>query len=327
MYKYKGILKYRGIWMALSILWIIGYHAQLNIPGLNFVLSFGYGGTDIFFFASGIGCYYSLTKNNDGLFFLRKRFMRILPAYYLVLPIWLLWKAALNEMTLTEAIGNIICIGWFAGMENQFNWYINAVWITYLFAPMLVQYIDTISSVKRKIVLLLLIISSTAFWNTEVLIAVIRVSIFYVGILFAKKSQENESLSYRELVGYVGALIVGIGILCVVTLIVPYESLWDYGLWWYPFILITPGLCIFISMITQKLSSICNLLVEKLMLLGQYTLELYVTHIVIFSITYRFIESGTITSSNLLWIILIAISLASAKIIGFVENNVQKRIL
>ena len=69
------------------------------------------------------------------------------------------------------------------------------------------------------------------------------------------------------------------------------------------------------------------MLVEKLMLLGQYTLELYVTHIVIFSITYRFIESGTITSSNLLWIILIAISLASAKIIGFVENNVQKRIL
>ena len=327
MYSYKEILKYRGIWMALSILWIIGYHAQLNIPGLNLILFFGYGGTDIFFFASGIGCYYSLTKNDDSLFFFRKRLMRILPAYYLVLPVWLLCKAVLNEMTLVEALGNIICIGWFARMENQFNWYINTVWMTYLFAPLLVRYVDSTSPVKRRSVLLLLIVSSVVFWNTELLIAVARVPIFYAGILFAKRSRENEFLSLRELVRYGGALILGIGILCVATLILPYESLWNYGLWWYPFILITPGLCILISVIIQKLSKICNWLVEKLMSLGQYTLELYVAHISVFSISYRLIESGTVSNSNLLWIILIAVSWAIAKILILVENNVQKRIL
>ena len=53
---FKDIIKYRNIWMGLAILWTIFYHAEIWPAGdfLTWIKTIGYGGVDIFLFASGI---------------------------------------------------------------------------------------------------------------------------------------------------------------------------------------------------------------------------------------------------------------------------------
>ena len=65
MLSYRNLTKYRNVWMALAALWILYYHVSLPTFGcalLHTAKNYGYGGVDIFVFASGLGCYHSLTK-------------------------------------------------------------------------------------------------------------------------------------------------------------------------------------------------------------------------------------------------------------------------
>ena len=72
--KINGIIKYRSVWMAIAILWVILFHATVTIDNtaLSFIKEIGYGGVDIFFFASGLGCFYSLSKNSNINEFLKR---------------------------------------------------------------------------------------------------------------------------------------------------------------------------------------------------------------------------------------------------------------
>lgn len=58
------MIKYRSIWMALAIIWVMIFHTTLIIPNnyVRFIKGIGYGGVDIFIFAAGIGSYYSLIR-------------------------------------------------------------------------------------------------------------------------------------------------------------------------------------------------------------------------------------------------------------------------
>ena len=71
----RDTFKYRSIWMGFAILWVVFYH--INIPINNtpifFLKTFGYGGVDIFIFASGIGCYYSYLRDRSPLDFIKRR--------------------------------------------------------------------------------------------------------------------------------------------------------------------------------------------------------------------------------------------------------------
>lgn len=68
-----SILQYRNVWMGLAILWIVFFHSGLEILVLHFVKMSGYGGVDIFVFSSGIGCFYSLDKDQDAERFMIRR--------------------------------------------------------------------------------------------------------------------------------------------------------------------------------------------------------------------------------------------------------------
>ena len=72
--KSNEILKFRSLWMGIAILMVVYFHSYFfitffkDINSNNFVSvlkelkTFSYGGTDIFLFASGIGCWFSLNK-------------------------------------------------------------------------------------------------------------------------------------------------------------------------------------------------------------------------------------------------------------------------
>nr|CAI9744724.1 hypothetical protein [uncultured bacterium] len=147
--KLDRFLKWRPVWMAAAILMIIVYHSglgsqEMRLFPLGMLRRYGYGGVDIFMFASGIGCYASYTRDRDYGRFLKKRALRILPAYWLVLLVWMLVKAFVcgEKLYVSQIVGNIFCVQNFTGNGNDFNWYISAIWLFYLLTPLFVLLVD-----------------------------------------------------------------------------------------------------------------------------------------------------------------------------------------
>lgn len=84
--------KYRTPLMGIAMIMVILYH-QIGKPAsfetiniINLVCSTFHGGTDIFIFFSGMGLYFSMKKNNNGtIHFYKRRLIRIIPCYYIVI--------------------------------------------------------------------------------------------------------------------------------------------------------------------------------------------------------------------------------------------------
>ena len=87
MIETKKLLLYRNIWMAVAIIGIVLFH--MNPISDNRIITgiqeIGYGGVDVFLFASGIGCYYSYSRIQNPYDFLVKRMKKILPMYFFAL--------------------------------------------------------------------------------------------------------------------------------------------------------------------------------------------------------------------------------------------------
>jgi len=83
-FKICNLAKYRQQLMGFAMSWIICYHFGLgafHLPLINFVGKTGYGGVDLFLFLSGLGIYFSLSKDENKRRFYLKRVLRILPYY------------------------------------------------------------------------------------------------------------------------------------------------------------------------------------------------------------------------------------------------------
>lgn len=288
--KLENTLKYRSAWLGLAMLWVVLYHASPVVAGYSFFKNIGYGGVDICLFASGAGCYYSLSKSNNPVEFIKKRLVRIYPTYWCFLPFWFLYAFSAFKMTFPDVLGNIFGVQNFTGKGNAFNWYISAILLFYILAPYIQNVADRFDGVvKQALIIAVVFAISIPFWNSNTLIITVsRLPIFYIGILFAKGCKKNSSLSVKKIVLYIIAMAVGFAVLWFA-----FKEFRDYrwknALYWYPFILITPGLCVGASLVMTLLDK-CKLtscIPKLLSLVGKYSLEIYLTHILIFdSVSY-----------------------------------------
>lgn len=80
-----SISKYRTQLMGFAMLWIMIYHIGIDVTFLNPITRSGYLGVDIFIFLSAYGLYHGFKKYSSIKIFYKKRILRILPTYYLVL--------------------------------------------------------------------------------------------------------------------------------------------------------------------------------------------------------------------------------------------------
>ena len=174
--KSNEILKFRSLWMGIAILMVVYFHSyffitffkdihsNIFVSVLKELKTFSYGGTDIFLFASGIGCWFSLNKlikesNSQNSMaadfyftFITKRFNRIIPVYLPFCIIWLLYKFLFNDFYFTSAIGNLLSIQDFTGNGKSINWYISAMWLFYLLSP---YFYSLLSKYSKKYQILL----------------------------------------------------------------------------------------------------------------------------------------------------------------------------
>lgn len=282
------IADYRNAWMAVAIIWVIIYHSFSIEPNslISFLISVGYGGVDIFIFASGMGCWYSLDTDDNCYNFMKKRISRIIPIYWTFLPFWFLYKYLSHFLTKASVIGNIFCVEEYTIAPISFNWYMSAIWIYYFMAPYLYNLSIKNKGIIKIGVFFSLLAITIAFWDTnKLIVSIARLPIFFVGMLAGQYLRTHKKIKYFSVIISFILMVVGFASLYIFK--VNYSAIcWSKALYWYPFLLITPGLCILISTLCAilQVQKFTNYIVKVLLFIGQYTFELYLTHIFVFEV-------------------------------------------
>jgi len=287
----KSFLKYRNIWMGIAMLWIIWYHTDQTAPLaiLEHLRLLGYGGVDIFLFASGIGCFFSLCRDPDPFRFMKRRIVRLYPTYFCFICIWILSMSAGGGLPLPAMIGNLLGVQHFTCLGNDFNWYISAIFLFYLLSPVFHSTVLHARSIwHHGMVVLLLLLLSLPFWGSNVLIVTAsRVPIYYLGMIFGSVCHRQEQISKKAVFAAAAASVAGLLIIKVFFQLFTTDFyLRSYGLYWYPFLLVTPGLCILISLVMEIMEKnpVTRIFIRVLDVAGHYSFELYLVHMFLFSV-------------------------------------------
>lgn len=302
--------------MGIAILWIMVTHSDLSfsfLPAFSSVAQFlksnGFGGVDIFLLLSGFGTFLSLTKNADTVSFYKRRLQRVLPAYLPVLAAWLVFQSCcgLTNMLPKIAWNNLTGFAFWLQRWPAFNWYILALPVFYLLAPAFFAILKRWGRGGELGLLALTLALDVCFLNTYIMIAISRFTVFALGMIAGKWYSEERDLSpmaetWLYILGGMSWLL-----LYEVENAVP-NLLWNYGLYWYPFIFIAPAsvclLCRLFDLLER--AAVGRRLNLALAGIGACSLEIYLLHAEVF-------ERLDI-ASNWAWSALIVLTIALGKL-------------
>jgi len=277
------VSRYRNELKGLAILWVVFFHSNLVLGGsLDFMRQLGYGGVDIFFFLMGIGLYRSLQKSDDLRGYASRRLWRVLPAYLPVLVIWMAVMYPTYGLSTVQAIrgvaGNLTMTGYWLGTPKVYNWFANAQFLFIFLAPLCYAVLAKSRQPLKGLVLLLSIafgIGLTCI-GLDQMMGVSRLPIFVLGMAFGMELPVSGKKGLVRL-GYLSAF--GIGLAAVLLCLNRYQELLNtYGMYWIPFALMTPGLCVFLSWLFHKAEKI-RWLFAPLRVIGAASFEIYLLNI------------------------------------------------
>ncbi len=272
-------------------MWIALYHIPMktSIPVLGFLQEIGYGGVDIFVYLSGYGVYKSLEKDDNAYRFLKRRLRRLMPSFKPFIVVWMIIRYITYQLYITEIAGNLTMTGWWNGSSNQFNWYVDGILLFYLLAPYLYGVLKSgkklvLSSIMSLSVTLVI---SIVFWHGILLTAMSRLPIFTLGMIVSASDKNGiddilKSTWFRILLCI--SSVFGFAILYYLLFIQDFVDRWHYGLWWYPFLVIVPGLVYILGLLCDALGkmSIGKVLLKLLECFGKASFEIFLIHIFVF---------------------------------------------
>lgn len=177
-------------------------------------------------------------------------------------------------------------------------------------------------------IFLFILLFNLIFFNTHLLMLTSRIPLFYLGMIWASKAVKKEKLINRDKILIICSMVIGMIWLLVNFLFLP-QYLDAYGLYWYPFILIIPGLCMLLSLILRRLKEVYigNSIVEILKRVGKYTLEIYLVHMLVFDIFKRIVAEGLyISENNFTWILTIIVIIPVSFLLMAVVDSLKRLI-
>ena len=282
--KFETLFRYRKQCMAAAIVLILLNHMKAAWPEspAKVAASFFYGGVDLFFFLSGVGCFFSWRRDRDPAAFLRRRALRILPSYLPLILVWIALQAAGDGIGPTAALADLLGVHGFVKIEPSFNWYVSGMWLSYLLTPWLAALAERCDTKPRAAAGLAgLLLLSAAFWyDYELVIMLTRLPVFFAGMLFAAESRRREAVTRTGTALLLALVPVGAVLLWEFAKYWP-DRLWSCGLHWYPFLLIAPGACLAIAAAASALERFRagRALNRAAGFVGGYTFEIYLTHL------------------------------------------------
>ncbi len=288
----------RSILMSFAILWVVFFHSymEFSCPVLQLFRKLGNGGVDIFLLLSGIGIYNSLNKDFNLSRFYKKRLLRLLPSYYLVIIAFFVLQV-LSMSTDTRSIielikgffGNVFFIGNLAGCKHQFNWYIQAIMWYYLLSPILFLLVKKINGNKLKMLLVFVLVALMQipfFYNDGAFVKFFaRFPIYLIGLFVGDFYYNKRKPLFSK---WVLVLFMVLGFACFVIMfeVLPTDVsaiLYKLGFLWYPFILIAPGMCLVLGWFFElfKKSKFTKIIYDIIALCGKQSFGVYLIHILI----------------------------------------------
>ena len=262
---------------AIAILWVVFFHAQLVLDGVLYkIQSIGYGGVDMFQFMLGYGLFQSLSKSDDLGDYLKRRVVRIFPSY---LPFCLLWLIVMIPKfdlglvkTVKTIIGNLTMTGYLAKNISVINWYPTLLILSVLSAPL---FYAVLSRSKKKLLCLSALVMASLligmiYIGDKQYIVISRFPVFLLGMGFAMQAK-NEKLVKWAYRCSIPVFVLGVYII-MRFLTVFSDELHQYALYWHPFILIAPALCLILAFLLNK----CNKkLLLPLQIIGKASFEIF----------------------------------------------------
>ena len=291
--------------MGMAILWVMMYHCCkatcFKLPVLN-IARFGFSGVDIFFLLSGMGLCYAWFKAPDVMRFLKRRFTRIMPTYWIVLVLFHMVAFAADYVCsntgrthIIEAAGVYLAyphtllqylsyylggFGFFFTPDRSywFEWYVPTQLLFYLLFPLIAFYATSLRKSLVALAVAIVVNMGFAYWyhaaGDEGLryLCFSRLPIFTLGVVLYHAIR-NEKKWYPIALVVVSVVTM---IACVAFKLPASKE--GFGAFMnlvcgYRFFII-PGLCLMIVPLFKfKVIDAC------LTFLGTISLELYLVHI------------------------------------------------
>lgn len=284
---YQRISKYKSHLMGIAILIVVYGHTLYyksglqNYEDLHFTIWYTLGSVEMFMFVSGFGIFQSLRKNQNAADFYKKRLVRLFPAYLPVMILWVAYRMLQNRMGVVDAIGNLTALGWWAGLSNQFNWYVPAILVLYLLSPLFYHCLTKMKHPWLIVVALFAVV--VAMWQGSLLMAVTRFPTYYLGMYFGMRYAEKKAPTKKMIIIWT---VVGL----IAMALVPYffiyrqETLWYYGAYWIPFFFSTPACMFGVTKLLAWMESrpLTNRVNRLIAFLGNRSFEIYLVHLAFF---------------------------------------------
>ena len=257
--------------MGFAALWIAFLHATMwfSFPVLQVFKQTGYCGVDLFMFLSSFGLYYSYKHGGKGyLPFICRRLKRILPAYMLVgLVRSLVFRETIADMLLRLSTLSF----WLKGDTSM--WFIAAILPLYLLSPLYLKYFgnnreEKMTAAGFTIGLLLGVIFR--YYKQNVFF--FRLSVFFLGFLAGKYSDEKKPVSRQTLIGGTVLMVVALFIAVAGQLSgVELETVHlGWAIFWLPAMFFTWPLAFWLAVLFEKTGSF-----TVFASLGNVSLEFY----------------------------------------------------
>ncbi len=215
----------RNVIFGLATLWIGLFHSdyltlanytdnRVLIKLFVYFRDSGNTGVDMFLFLSGIGLFFSFSKDSRLRSFWRKRYQRVLPTAFFIATIYFTWRCIRGFDTegLAAYLSRITFTYFYISGERVF-WFISLIIVLYLLFPVFYRVIERF----RLKGTLLLIAGTVAFtlllrWalpgvydNVE--IALCRVPVFIFGIWCGRFVMEKREISRKWLWAALGIAV------------------------------------------------------------------------------------------------------------------------
>ena len=286
-FTYELPSKYRSILYAIAMISILLFHSHNH--GLNLHLgiiddsfALGFGGVDIFILLSGMSIAISLLKNKyDYLTYMKRRIVRIIPAYLIVMIPYTILLIIFEHAPLYLLFMNTSLLYYIAGTKGSFNWYISVIMIFYMLAPVIVNYIYKI---KHRFVFVLVIsilsivlsqlLIDEGFWR--ILDMTYRIPNFVIGIYIGVLVFEKKKYDAKTIIASLVMLLLGIGYYFVWKSSPSFLTNTFFPLA-YTFSFTTLPICILISFVCEIIKIKSNIIV--LNQIGVSSLEIYLLNV------------------------------------------------
>lgn len=221
MYNFNYISKKRNIILGIATLLVAYCHSTsllvenlFSIQIINNILVFireiGTIGVDIFLILSGVGLYYSFSKNKNLKQFYKKRAVRILPAAIIVAIIITMLKGGYG---VGKYLQRIFLLQFFIDGNLDF-WYFSFIIVLYFLYPLLHKMVEKYDYKFVIIFIISIVLGNVLLMKYNIYlynrfeIATTRIPVFIMGIWIGKKSYEEWKINAKWLLLFLAMFLI-----------------------------------------------------------------------------------------------------------------------